>query len=325
LWLWCFEFHARTPQATVVNYNDDSPTNVAAENKNMTQSSWQQQGREKPNIVVMLAPDKPRVAEAFNRLEESFHREANVVHIDRDFSYEFRGNEVDLVVVLGGDGSILQAARQMGYNQRPVLGVNLGRLGFLAALQPTQFLELWPSISRGSFLLSNHLMFETEVWDDGKLLECRLGLNETSVLGGPPYAMLRIDLHADGHLATTYSCDGLLISTPIGSTAYNLSAGGPILQNLLQAFVISPICPHALTMRPVVDTADRVFELRLLEDHPMCSVVVDGRVVSAFTTKHRVLIRRAQAQFQMITFPGRDDYASLRDKLGWSGSPKLQG
>lgn len=301
------------------------PTIAMEIKDNMTHSSWQQQGREKPNIVVMLAPDKPRVAEAFHRVEDSFHREANVVAIDRDFTYQFGDAEIDLVVVLGGDGSILQAARQMDYNQRPVLGVNLGRLGFLAALQPTQFLELWPSICKGNFLLSSHLMFETEVWHGDKLLECRLGLNETSVLGGPPYAMLRIDLNVDGYLATTYSCDGLIISTPIGSTAYNLSAGGPILQNLLQAFVISPICPHALTMRPVVDTADRIFELKLLEDYPSCSVVVDGRVVTQLTTRHRVVIRRAKPQFQMITFPGRDDYASLRDKLGWSGSPKFQG
>ncbi len=139
--------------------------------------------------------------------------------IDREFTYDFRDDSIDLVVVLGGDGSILQAARQMEYQQRPVLGINLGRLGFLAALQPRQFLEQWSHICKGEFQLSQHLMFECEVWYRGELQECRIGLNETSVLGGPPYSILRLELHVDGHLATTYTCDGLIISTPIGSTA----------------------------------------------------------------------------------------------------------
>ena len=288
----------------------------------MTHAPWLKQGRNKPSIVVVMAPNKPHVVEAMEWLEPMFKREADVIAVDRDFTYEFKDEPIDLVVVLGGDGSILQAARQMGRDQHPVLGVNLGRLGFLAALQPKRLEELWPSICRGQFELSQHLMFECELIRDGVVEESRLGLNETAVLGGPPYAMLRLEMHVDGKLATTYSCDGLIISTPIGSTAHNLSAGGPILQNLLEAFVISPISPHTLTMRPVVDTADRVFHLRLIEQHSACSVVVDGRVIAHLEPEHVVQIRRSQAQFQMVSFPGQDDYATLRDKLGWSGSPK---
>jgi NAD+ kinase len=292
---------------------------------NQAHAAWHAQNRSKPNIAILLRPNKSQVDDVFDQLQPNFNEHANVIAVDRDFSFDFANDEIDLVVVLGGDGSILQAARQMGYKQRPVLGINLGRLGFLAALQPERFVELWPQICRGEFELSQHLMFECEVWHHDQLIEKRLGLNETSVLGGPPYSMLRIELHVDSFLATTYSCDGLIISTPIGSTAHNLSAGGPILQNLLQAFVISPISPHALTMRPVVDTADRIFELKLVEEHPTVSVVVDGRVITHMTPEHRVVIRRADACFQMVRFADRDDYASLRDKLGWSGSPKLQG
>ncbi len=112
----------------------------------MTPSRWLSHGRDKPNIAVLLAPNKPHVTEEFKRLESAFRQCANIVAIDRDFTYEFGEQEIDLVVVLGGDGSILQAARQMGYSQRPVLGINLGRLGFLAALQPKQFLEQWPML-----------------------------------------------------------------------------------------------------------------------------------------------------------------------------------
>ncbi len=288
----------------------------------MTNSPWLQQGRAKPNIAVIMAPNKPHVTEAFKYLHPVLERDAHIVAIDREFSYDFSDEPIDLVVVLGGDGSILQSARQMGRNQIPVLGVNLGRLGFLAALQPVRFLELWPDICKGEYLLSQHLMFECEVVLDGQVQESRLGLNETAILGGPPYAMLRVQMHVDGMLATTYNCDGLIVSTPIGSTAHNLSAGGPILQNLLHAFVISPISPHTLTMRPVVDTADRLFQLRILEEHPTCSVVVDGRAITHLTPDHVVQIRRASSSFQMVAFPGQDDYATLRDKLGWSGTPR---
>ena len=285
---------------------------------------WIEQRRERPNVVVLIAPDKPHVLDALRRLEPELRSCSNVLAVDSCFAYQFdAADPIDLVLVLGGDGSILQAARQMHRSQRPVLGINLGRLGFLAALQPDRFLQLWPGICRGEFQLSCHLMFECEIVRGGVVETSRLGLNETAVLGGPPYSMLRLDLNVDGMLATTYNCDGLIISTPIGSTAHNLSAGGPILHNLLQAFVISPICPHTLTMRPVVDTADRVFHLRLVEDHPTCSVVVDGRILAPLTPEHTVQIRRSDACFKMVTFPGRDDYSSLRDKLGWSGAPKI--
>ena len=107
----------------------------------------------------------------------------------------------------------------------------------------------------------------------------RLGLNEVAVLAGPPFAILDIDLYVDAELVTTYSCDGLIVSTPVGSTAHSLSAGGPILRQDLQAFVISPISPHTLTNRPVVDSADRVYEMVVPEPHAGTSVVVDGRVL----------------------------------------------
>jgi NAD+ kinase len=134
--------------------------------------------------------------------------------------------------------------------------------------------------------------------------------------------MMTIDLYIDAQLATTYACDGLIISTPIGSTAHNLSAGGPILRRNLQAFVIVPISPHTLTMRPVVDTSERVFELRLRSDHPTASVVVDGRVVCQLEPDMTVRITKSEHQFQLISVPGHDDYEALRTKLGWSGKPR---
>ena len=277
-----------------------------------------------PKVVVLAPPDKPHVAEALKRLEPVLRKHAEILAIDQTFEYSFENSPVDLVVVLGGDGSILQSARQMGRFQKPVLGVNLGRLGFLAALSPERLVDVWPEVCKGRYSKANHLMFECKVYREGSLIHQRLGLNEVSILGGPPYSMLQIDLYVDQQLATTYNCDGLIISTPVGSTAHNLSAGGPILRKTLQAFVISPISPHTLTMRPFVDTADRIFELKLRHKHPTASVVVDGRVACPIDPSLTVRIQRAESSFQLISVPGQNDYKTLREKLGWSGSPSGQ-
>jgi len=272
-------------------------------------------------VVVLAPPDKPHVAQALKRLEPVLRKHAEILAIDQAFKYSFDHCEADLVVVLGGDGSILQSARQMGRFQKPVLGVNLGRLGFLAALSPERFLDVWPEVCKGRYSKTPHLMFECKVYRDGSLIQQQVGLNEVSILGGPPYSMLQIDLYVDQQLATTYNCDGLIISTPVGSTAHNLSAGGPILRKTLQAFVISPISPHTLTMRPVVDTADRVFELKLRHTHSSASVVVDGRILCPIDPSTTVRIHRAESSFELISVPGQNDYKTLREKLGWSGSP----
>ncbi len=285
-------------------------------------AKWHQENRNRPRVVVLAPATKPRVAEGLEQLIPILKKHAEVIAVDQVFEYSFVDSKADLVVVLGGDGSILQSARQMGRNQLPVLGVNLGRLGFLAAIPPEQIADIWPKVCEGHFEITNHLMFESTVELKGKVLHRQLGLNETSVLGGPPYSMLQIELHIDDQLATTYNCDGLIVGTPVGSTAHNLSAGGPILAKTLQAFVISPISPHTLTMRPIVESSDRRFSLRLHTPHPSASVVVDGRVVCSLDVDHCVYVNRADQAFQLIAMPGRNDYRTLRDKLGWSGSPR---
>lgn len=284
---------------------------------------WSSEGRDRPRVVVLAAPNRPRVESELPKLLPCIERHADIVAVDLEFQHDFENCSSDLVLVLGGDGSILQSARQMKHKQRPVLGVNLGKLGFLAAIQPDKFVNVWPEIAKGNFELTSHLMLQSAVYREEELLHSMIGLNEASILGGPPYSMLYIDLFIDSALATTYACDGLIISTPIGSTAHNLSAGGPILRRNLQAFVICPISPHTLTMRPVVDTADRVFDLMLRVDHPTASLVVDGRVVCHLERNMKVRIARADSSFQLIGVPGHDDYQALRDKLGWSGKPRL--
>lgn len=278
--------------------------------------------KRRPRVVVVAAPDKPHVHQWLPRLIPLIEQHAVITHIDLTFSYPFTSQEDDLVVVLGGDGSILQAARQMRYNQIPVLGVNLGRLGFLADIGPEQFERIWPQVVSGPCGITEHVMLECSVWRGEQRRCCQIGLNEVALRTGSPYTMLQVDMYVDSVWATTYSCDGLILSTPIGSTAHNLSAGGPILHRNLQAVVISPISPHTLTMRPVVDTADRCFELRVRRASATTAVVVDGRELAELTMEDRVRIEKAPAAFKMVNVSGYNEYHTLREKLGWSGAPR---
>ncbi len=226
---------------------------------------------------------------------------------------------IDLVLVLGGDGSILRTARWMAYDQVPVLGVNLGTLGFLADFSRDEVAAALDEIAAGRFRLVEHLMFECEVLRDGGTVTRELGLNETSLLAGPPFSMIEIGLHVDGELATTYRADGLIVSTPVGSTAHNLSAGGPIVRKDIDAFVFTPLNPHTLTNRTVVDSAARVYELVVPEPNAGSACVVDGRVVAPLTSGDRVRVRRAQPRFMLIETHQHGYYRTLREKLGWGG------
>ena len=226
---------------------------------------------------------------------------------------------VDLVLVLGGDGSILRTARWMGYEQIPVLGFNLGSLGFLADSSIHEAEEALSDIAAGRFRLIDHLMFETELIREGATLHRELGLNETSILAGPPFSMIDICLFVDGEIATTYRADGLIVSTPVGSTAYNLSAGGPIVRKDVDAFVFTPLNPHTLTNRTVVDSADRVYELLLPLPNEGTACVVDGRVVAPLLPADRVRVRRASPRFTLVETRHHGYYRTLRDKLQWGG------
>jgi NAD+ kinase len=235
-----------------------------------------------------------------------------------------------LALVLGGDGAILRAARQMGYRQVPVLGVNLGKLGFLADLRPAELRAWFPRIVRGEYRVTKHLMFEccVETLDPGRTapVACRtlLGLNEVVFHTMPPFHILELSLEVDGDSATRFSGDGLIVSTPIGSTAHSLSAGGPILDQELAAFVITPICPHTLTSRPVVDAADKVYTIAMSPEGGDAALIVDGQDVLPLTPYHRVTIRRAPVTFQLVKVAGHGLYQTLRDKLRWGAQPNYR-
>ncbi len=274
---------------------------------------------------MLGAGDKPEVQAGAAAIRELVEQHADIVLWDLAARADLADVDADWVMVLGGDGSILRAAAQMGYRQRPVLGVNLGRLGFLADIARDELPAVLPELCRGPLKVVEHLMFECSLVRDGATLWTVLGLNETAVLSGPPFVILDVDLYVDGEWVTSYSADGLIVSTPVGSTAHSLSAGGPILRQDLSALVICPISPHTLTMRPVVDSAERTYELLVPSPNSGTHVVVDGRSKGVLVAGDRLRIRRAAPKFLLIEAPRHSYYRTLRKKLGWGGRIRPEG
>lgn len=270
-------------------------------------------------VILLGFGGRPDVLREAESLRPLIRRHAEIVAEDFSGAEDMSRIDADLTIVLGGDGSILRAAHQMGERQLPVVAVNLGKLGFLADLSPEELPGVLADIAAGRLSVAEHLMFECRVIRSGEQIHRQLGLNEVAIQTGPPFAILDVDLYVDSEPVTAYSCDGLIVSTPVGSTAHSLSAGGPILRKDLQAFVISPISPHTLTYRPVVDAADRVYDLVVPNPSTQTSVIVDGRVLCELRANDRIRVARAEPRFKLVAAPGHSYYQTLREKLGWSG------
>ena len=275
-------------------------------------------------IFVLGYGKRPGVREEADRLRPFLREHCEIAVEDLDQKVDLAAHTADLALVLGGDGSILRAARQMGYKQTPVLGVNLGRLGFLADLTPEQLRSCFECVVNKEFRVAQHLMFECSVSGPNGEQRC-LGLNELAIQTGPPFHMMDLELIIDGEKVSNYSGDGLILSTPIGSTAHSLSAGGPILGQELSAFVVTPICPHSLTSRPVVESADKVYTIVIRRSNPNGTMlVIDGQEMIPLTDRHRVTVRRAPVTFGLVKVPGRSYYQTLREKLNWGTTPNYR-
>jgi NAD+ kinase len=292
-------------------------------------------------VLVLGNATRPGVKDEVARLRPFLEQHVTVEVCDLEQKADLRCARGDIALVFGGDGAILRAARQMGYQQTPVLGINLGKLGFLADLTPAQMVDCFPDVVRGNYRIARHIMFECEIIDpparhlagDGKKAgrsrpgpkkkQARklLGLNEVVLHTGPPYRMMEVDLLVDGETVSRFAGDGLIVSTPVGSTAHSLSAGGPILGQELAALVITPISPHTLTNRPVVDSADKTYTIDIRRAPGDAALVVDGQETIPVTTGQQVMLRKAPVAFQLVKVPGHSYYETLREKLHWGTPP----
>jgi NAD+ kinase len=274
-------------------------------------------------FYVLGNVNKPHVKEEAERLLPTLQKYGEVVAFDLRQEKDLGATTADLAFVLGGDGAILRAARQMGYRQVPVLGINLGKLGFLADLSPDELRHCLPVVSCGEYRITRHLMYECLIEGPGDS-RTLLGLNEVVLRSGPPFHMIDLDLVIEGETVSRFSGDGLILSTPIGSTAHSLSAGGPILGQELSAFVITPLSPHTLTNRPVVDSADKVYQIAIRRADSGAWLIADGQESILVTEQHRVTVRRAPVSFQLVKVPGHSYYQTLRNKLHWGTPPQYR-
>jgi NAD+ kinase len=269
--------------------------------------------------VILSSGEREHFRSEIERVRPSIQNHVDIVGEDYSGQTDISGMDADVAIVFGGDGSILRAAHQMRQRQMPVIAVNLGKLGFLADVCPDEVPQILGELCAGRLQIVEHLMLDCSVIRGGEVTFHQMGLNEIAVRAGPPFLLLNIHLYVDSELVTTYSGDGLIVSTPVGSTAYSLSAGGPILRKDLEAVVITPLNPHTLTNRPVVDSADRVYELEVIEPYEDTSAVVDGRVLCRLERGDRIRVTRAPVMFKLVASHGHSYYHTLREKLNWGG------
>ncbi len=233
------------------------------------------------------------------------------------------GEQCDLVVVMGGDGTMLNAARSLVDYDMPILGVNLGRLGFLADVSPSEIPHRLDGVLNGQFREARRLLLHTQVMRDGQITGEADALNDVVVHKRDVARMIDVETFLDGRFLNTYRADGLIISTPTGSTAYALAGGGPIIYPGLEAVVLVPICPHTLTHRPIVVSADSVIEVVLNAANTInTQVTCDGQVSLPLERGDQIVIRRKERKVRLIHPINHDYFKLLRAKLRWGLSPE---
>lgn len=224
---------------------------------------------------------------------------------------------VDLIVVLGGDGTLLSVARLVDGRPVPILGVNLGGLGFLTATTLEALYSALDAVLRGEYSAEERMMLAATLSRAGSVIAEYLALNDVVVAKGALGRIVDLQVAVDTQLMSAYRADGLIIATPTGSTAYNLSAAGPILFPTMDAVVLTPICSHALTNRPIVLPGSARVEVTLLTDTPDVVLSVDGQAGPPVTPKDVVAVHRAGARIRLIRDPQKTYFEVLRAKLKW--------
>lgn len=224
---------------------------------------------------------------------------------------------VDLLVVLGGDGTLLTAAHAASDRNVPVLPVNFGKLGFLTTVTLEEMYSTLTQVLCGQYRIWPHMMIEAEVSRDGHSVEGRRALNDAVVTKGSPAHMIEFQLLVDDQFVCSYRGDGIIFSTPTGSTGYSLSAGGPIVYPEIEALVVTPVCPHMLSNRPLVLPADARLAVHFFAgDEPAC-LTVDGQIGAELRHNDTVCVRRSEKHLRLVQPAKRTYFEVLHSKLRW--------
>ena len=234
-----------------------------------------------------------------------------------EISGEKLAGDVDLMLVLGGDGTMIATARMIGDQEVPVLGVNYGGLGYLAEFRIQELYSGLESILAGNYRLDKRVMLAIELRRGDTPVTSNRVLNDVVINKSALARIIEIETYLNHQFVNSFRADGLIVSTPTGSTAYNLSAGGPVIFPSMNAVVITPICPFTLSNRPIVVPDDAEIELLLKTDHEEVALTLDGQVGFPLKVEDRVLIRKSRTTFNLIQPMNRNYFDVLRDKLRW--------
>jgi len=264
------------------------------------------------NIVIVGNRNDSRVAEPLVLLSDHLKKAgANLLHQDQI-------SDADLVMSIGGDGTMLYASRLTRETGTPILGINRGRLGFLADVTPDELVSSVDNVLSGNFTTDSRLLLEARLHRKSGDDLVSYALNDIVLQRRETGRMVDFETRVAGQYVNTHSGDGLIVATPTGSTAYALSCGGPIIEPQLDAVVIVPVCPHTLTDRPIVISADQSIEVMLLQrDETKAEITVDGFSMGAINPADKLRISAANSRVTLVHPPGYDFYGILRSKLFW--------
>ncbi len=272
----------------------------------------------KPRVLIIGDPQKEGAVDLAQRLKKTLEPRVDFLGIKLKRTYKPIEAKPDLLIVLGGDGSILAASHRLGRRRIPVLGVNLGRIGFLSAVAPERVDVILEQVLAGEAICEQRAMMAFEVRRGGESVLDSHILNEVVVSRAEGASMIEVDLIDDRRPVCTYNGDGVIVSTATGSTAYNLAAGGPILSPRLDAVVITPLAPYMLGVRPLVLPSDRTFTLRV---HRAGTLTADGHLKERLQPDDRIRVRPSRRLLYLIADPQNRFYARLRSKLHWGETP----
>jgi NAD+ kinase len=282
--------------------------------------------------IGIIAKDIPPAARALRRVAAWLAAKGKTVVLDEQAAAVLgtRGcrpqdlpSLVDMVVVLGGDGTLLSAARLVAASRRnvPILGVNLGSLGFMAEVSLD---ELYPTLEEalaGKLEITERMMLTASVIRKGRRIAEYTVLNDAVVSKGAFARMVSLEVSVDEDFLTAIRADGLILATPTGSTAYSLSAGGPIIHPAIHCFVLTPICPHTLSNRPIAIPDRALVSVRLVSESEGISLTLDGQVVTPLEQNDIVKVQKAKRRVKIFKHPTKDYYEILRTKLKWGNLP----
>ena len=270
-------------------------------------------------VVLLASSPKPAVREAVEEIRDTLDKDFGIAGIDLDGTLDLETIDAAWAMVFGGDGAILNASRRMGARPIPTLAVNFGRLGFLSEVEHTQLRDALSRLKLGKLKTRPRMRLMARV-GDWKMH----ALNDVVVVAAQPGRLFHVAVKIERREAIRFAGDGVVVATPTGSTAYNLAAGGPILDPELHATVITPLAAHTLSQRPIVIPSTQEIDLYIREGDPPGRVVIDGQADHEIREGDRLIVNQADKPFQLLRVGRRSYYTRLRKMLGWGGQPKYQ-